>query len=372
MKYKSIVLALMIATGLAACSNEPKPEANPTSASTTQTDGANAPAAQPVTMEDRQLLERAQKIFKPLPTMDERKRLLLLDDAHIALGHQLYFDKRLSKNQNQSCNSCHDVANGGVDNLATSPGSIETKTGNRNSPTVLNAGLLDSQFWDGRAATLAEQAKGPLINPVEMALVDHSAVEDIVRADPTYVDVFATAFTDKQVNIENIATAIAAYEEMLLTPSPWDDYLKGNVAALNPQARAGLEKFMKYECTACHMGTTLGGNNFQKFGVLHPYWEHTGSASQDKGRYEVTGNEADMFVFRTPGLRNIADTAPYFHADTAPYFHDGSVDSLEKAVAIMGKIQLDVELSDADVADIVAFLKATSGQVDEKYRHAPK
>ncbi len=360
MKYKSIVLALMIAAGLTACSNESKPN---TGGANTEQKAAETTAAAPVTMEDRQLLEQARKLFKPLPTLDERKRLLILDDAHIALGHRLYFDKRLSKNQNQSCNSCHDVAKGGVDNLTTSPGSIETKTGNRNSPTVLNAGLLDSQFWDGRAATLAEQAKGPLVNPVEMALVDHAAVEDIVRADPDYVKAFEAAFTDKQVNIENIATAIAAYEEMLLTPSPWDDYLNGNTAALNAQEKAGLQKFIKFECTACHTGVTLGGNTFQKFGLIHPYWEHTGSRSQDKGRFEVTGNESDMFVFRTPGLRNVADTAPYFH--------DGSVDSLEKAVAIMGKIQLDAELSDADVADITAFLKATSGKVDEKYRHAP-
>lgn len=359
MKLYAMIFAMVV--GLTACSDTSKPA---DTAKKESADDAPKPT-EAITAEDRALLEKAQELFKPLPTAKERQNLLLIKDEHIALGHRLYFDERLSKNSNQSCNSCHDVAKGGVDNLPTSPGSVEGKHGDRNSPTVLNAGLQSSQFWDGRAENLAEQAKGPLVNPVEMALTDHAHVEQIVSSDPTYVQAFAQAFDDKKVSIDNIATAIASYEEMLLTPSAWDEYLKGKITALNSQQRSGLKKFIDHGCTACHVGVNLGGDTFQKFGLVKgPYWEFTGSKLHDTGRFEVTGKEQDKYSFRVSGLRNVADTAPYFH--------DGSVETLDKAVEIMAKTQLGIELSSEDISDIVAFLGATSGQVESIYQTAPQ
>ncbi|MDO4700059.1 MAG: cytochrome-c peroxidase [Moraxella sp.] len=352
---RTVFFASILTMALAACSDKPS-----------QDSSADVQPTKPtISADDRALLEKAQDIFKPLPTDNERKALLLLDEAHIALGHQLYFDERLSKNGNQSCNSCHDLAKGGVDNLPTSPGSVAGKFGNRNSPTVLNAGLQSSQFWDGRAADLAEQAKGPLINPVEMALKDHGEVERIVQSVPEYRQAFERAFADKKVSIDNIATAIAAFEEMLLTPSPWDSYLQGDVNALNAQQKAGLKKFIDHGCVACHTGVNLGGDTFQKFGLLKgPYWEFTGSTLKDTGRFEVTGAENDKYLFRVSGLRNIADTAPYFH--------DGSVATLDDAVDIMAKTQLGIELTPTDIKDIVAFLGSTSGKLPDIYQKAPQ
>lgn len=358
MKFNAVFASVLFALGLVACSDKPAPEPKIDTTS-------SAPVAENVSSEDRALLQKAQEIFKPLPTAEERKNLLLLSDAHIALGHRLYFDERLSKNGNQSCNSCHDLAKAGVDNLPTSPGSVAGKFGTRNSPTVLNAGLQSSQFWDGRAKDLGEQAKGPLINPVEMALKDHGEVEQIVQSVPEYAQAFANAFTDKKVSIDNIATAIASFEEMLLTPSAWDNYLKGDINALNAQQRAGLKKFIDHGCVACHTGVNLGGDTFQKFGLVKgPYWEFTGSTLKDEGRFEATGVESDKYAFRVSGLRNIANTAPYFH--------DGSIDTLEQAIDIMAKTQLGVELSQTDIQDITAFLKSTSGQLPEIYQKAPQ
>lgn len=362
MKRHIFLTALVLAIGLVGCSDTTQDGKTATQDGKTD---ATPNSSLTISPEDRMLLEKAQDIFKPLPTANERKALLVLDDTHIALGHQLYFDERLSKNGNQSCNSCHDLAKGGVDNLPTSPGSVAGKFGNRNSPTVLNAGLQNSQFWDGRAANLAEQAKGPLINPVEMALKDHGEVEHIVQSIPEYRQAFESAFANKQVNIDNIANAIASFEEMLLTPSAWDSYLQGDVNALNTQQKSGLKKFIDHGCVACHTGVNLGGNSFQKFGLVKgPYWEYTGSKRHDEGRFEVTGTANDKHLFRVSGLRNIADTAPYFH--------DGSVDSLEKAVDIMAKTQLGIELSPTDIKDIVAFLGSTSGKLPDVYQKAPQ
>ena len=209
--------------------------------------------------------------------------------------------------------------------------------GGRNSPTVLNAALQTSQFWDGRAKDLKEQAGGPLLNPVEMGLPNEQAAVDILKSIPAYVDEFAAAFADKAVSFDNITTAIAAFEQTLLTPSPWDDYLNGNINALTEQQRGGLKKFMDNGCIACHNGVNLGGNSFQKFGLVDgPYWKFTGSKAQDEGRFQVTQAESDKFVFRVPDLRNVANTYPYFH--------DGSIWSLEKAVEIMGQAQLGKQL----------------------------
>ena len=211
--------------------------------------------------------------------------------------------------------------------------------GGRNSPTALNAALLGSQFWDGRAVDVEEQAGGPLLNPVEMAMPSKEAVVAKLAHIPEYQKMFKDVYGDEkgQITFDNITHAIAAFERTLLTPTRWDDYLKGNISALNEQERKGLKSFMDNGCIACHAGVTLGGNSFQKFGLVDgPYWKFTGSKAQDEGRFQVTQAESDKFVFRVPDLRNVANTYPYFH--------DGSIWSLEKAVEIMGQAQLGKQL----------------------------
>lgn len=355
---------------LSACS-EPQGDVKTKGTSASQAQKASETTAQidllkPVSAdEDGKRLELARSIFKPLPSQDEINAKNPVTEAQINLGHQLYFDNRLSKNGNQSCNSCHNLARGGVDNLSFSPGS-EFSLGGRNAPTVLNAALQTSQFWDGRAKDLKEQAGGPLLNPVEMGLPDEQTAVNIVKSIPDYARQFNEAFPDSQgITFDQITTVIAAFEQTLITPSPFDDYLRGEVSALTEQQRRGLTKFIDNGCIACHKGVNLGGDSFQKFGLVDgPYWKFTGSVDQDEGRFQVTKVEDDKYVFRVPDLRNIANTYPYFH--------DGSVWSLEKAIEIMGQAQLGKKLPSEDIEDISAFLKSTSGTLHEKARLLPQ
>lgn len=253
-----------------------------------------------------------------------------------------------------------------MDNKPTSEGHNK-QFGARNSPTALNAFLLDSQFWDGRAKTVEDQAKGPLVNPVEMAMPDLAAVEKRVGEIAGYTEQFKTAYADKGgvANIDNIAHAIGAFERTLLTPSKWDNYLKGDVNALNEQEKRGVRKFMDNGCIACHTGVNLTNGTFQKFGLVKgPYWEYIKDPKQDTGLFEVTQKEADKYFFRVPQLRNIAKTAPYFH--------NGSVATLEEAVSIMGETQLGKTLPKEDVADIVAFLNTLTGEVPAEAQVVPE
>lgn len=272
----------------------------------------------------------------------------------VALGEKLYFDQRLSKNDSQSCNSCHNVkdGNGGVDNQPTSTGAFGKK-GGRNSPTVLNAGFHLAQFWDGRAADLQAQAKGPILNPVEMAMPNEKAVLDKLQKTE-YPDLFKKAFpgVDKPMTYDNLAEAIAAFERTFVTPSRFDDYLAGQDQALTDAEKAGLETFLKSGCTACHSGPVIGGNAYKKMGLVKPY------ETKDLGRFDVTKKEEDRFVFKVPSLRNIALTAPYFH--------DGQSATLEDAVTKMGVHQLGKNLSQEEVSSIVAFLKALTDKNREK------
>lgn len=274
----------------------------------------------------------------------------------VRLGKRLFFDKRLSKNNSQSCNSCHvvDQNRGGVDNEKTSPGAFG-KRGGRNSPTVLNAGFHLAQFWDGRAETLADQAKGPILNPIEMAMPSEAEVIQRLKADRRYVSQFRAAFPkDKEpVTYNNLAKAIAAYERTLVTHDRLDDFLKGSDKALTDRELEGLELFTQVGCTTCHNGPLVGGNGFRKLGILEPY-----SNAADKGRIEVTKDEADEYVFKVPSLRNIALTAPYFH--------DGKHETLASAVREMAWLQLGKKLDDQQVDAIVAFL----GSLSDKRRAA--
>lgn len=316
-----------------------------------------ASAVQTVGADDAALLARAQEIFAPLPDVAAHQAERGFTDEQVKLGQQLFFDPRLSLSGSISCNSCHGLATHGVDGKPTSPGH-EGQLGARNSPTVLNAALLGSQFWDGREPDVEAQAKGPMINPVEMAMPNHDAVEERLAKIPGYVEQFEKLYADKggKGTIDNIVHAIGAFERTLLTPSRWDEYLKGDVNALNEQERRGVKAFIDNGCIACHTGVNLGGDSFQKFGLVKgPYWDYIPSENHDEGLFEVTGKEEDKYFFRVSPLRNIAKTAPYFH--------NGSVEDLGKAVQIMAETQSGITLAQNDVDDIVAFLNALTGEV---------
>lgn len=300
------------------------------------------------------LMRSASRYFAPLPeTMPGAEKDTPL---RVALGKKLFFDKRLSINDSQSCASCHRLEEGfaGVDNLPTSPGAKGT-LGDRNSPTVLNAGFQRSQFWDGRAENLVEQAKGPILNPVEMGMPDEQTVENKIRGIEEYQQAFAETFPNSTpaITYQNIAEAIAAFERTLITPSRFDDFLKGDAKALTETEQRGLETFIKKKCRSCHDGALLGGESFEKLGDKNPY-----DNQKDQGLYALSKDENDRMVFKVAPLRNVALTSPYFH--------DGKIKSLEEAIRKMAKLQLDEELTDKEVADIAAFLKSLTDKNREK------
>ncbi len=299
------------------------------------------------------LEERAKAVFKPLSKTFDSKQNPITPEK-VALGKQLFFDTRFSKDQKISCNSCHDVSRGGADVNAFSIGHKGQK-GGRNAPTVFNAGVHFAQFWDGRAAALEEQAKGPVLNPVEMAMGGAEAVGTVLRSIPGYAALFQKAFPgDKEpITFENFARAIGAYERTLSTPSRFDAWLEGDAKALTDQEKAGLSLFLDTGCTTCHQGEGVGGSMFQKFGLVLPV-----PLLKDAGRYDVTKQEADRFFFKVPSLRNVEKTAPYFH--------DASAATLTEAIKVMGKHQLGKELGDAEVQSIIAFLKSLTGQASKE------
>ena len=301
------------------------------------------------------LMSRANRFFSPLPqTMPGSENDTL---ERIALGRKLYFEKRLSINDKQSCASCHILENGfaGVDNLPTSPGA-KGDMGTRNSPTVLNAGWQDSQFWDGRAEDLVEQAKGPILNPIEMGMPDEQTVENKIRKITEYQNDFTKVFPgEKQaITYQNIAEAIAAFERTLITPGRFDDFMNGDATALNEVEQRGLKAFMKLDCKSCHDGKLLGGESYEPLGKENPYENQA-----DQGMYTLTKDEDDRMFFKVAQLRNVALTAPYFH--------DGKIETLDEAVRKMGKLQLDEDLTDQQVSDIVSFLKALTDKGREQH-----
>ncbi len=283
----------------------------------------------------------------------------------VLLGKTLYHDNRLSMHNTQSCNTCHNVATYGVDNKPTSTGDLG-KNGNRNSPTSFNAALHIAQFWDGRMKDVEEQAGGPVMNPVEMNMPAEKEVLARLSKSEGYKKLFAAAFpTDKNpVNFTNMRNAIAAFERTLLTPSKFDKYLAGDSTALTDNEKNGLITFINTGCTTCHNGPLLGGNMFQKFPLIgSDYKTLTGSTIDDKGKMEVTKNEADKYIFKVPALRNISETWPYFH--------DGSVKELDKTINIMAKLELNKELTPEQTADMVVFLKALTGEVPPAAKEIP-
>ena len=303
------------------------------------------------------LRARVKPIFGSLPA-EVGNPANPVTEAKVELGRRLYFETRLSKANDISCNSCHDLARFGVDGEPTSPGH-EGQRGGRNSPTVYNAAAHVAQFWDGRAADVEEQAKGPILNPIEMAMDSEEAVLAVLAADPDYPALFAAAFADdaEPLSYDNLGRAIGAFERRLMTPSPVDAFLAGDDSALTEAQLTGLEEFARVGCATCHYGPAVGGAAFQKIGLIQPY------PTKDLGRFEVTGKESDKYVFKVPSLRNIAKTAPYFH--------DGSVSKLEEAIRLMARHQLGVELDDAQVASLAAFAGALTGEIDEDYVKQP-
>lgn len=283
-------------------------------------------------------------------------------EAKVELGKMLYMDPRFSSTGTVSCNSCHNVMEGGDDSRSVSMG-VHGKTGGRNAPTVWNAAFHSVQFWDGRENLLEDQAKGPVTNPVEMGMSDIEQAMNRVRAIPGYEAYFDKAFGENSMTVDNAAKAVAAFERTLITPnSAYDRYVKGDKKALSKQQAQGMQKFADLGCVVCHAGAAFNGpqNEFgEGFYAKFPIFTDKDyvnkyKLSDDIGREAVTGKKEDAHMFRVPTLRNITDTAPYFHT--------GSVNDLHEAVRIMAATQLNQKLSEQDTDDIVAFLEALTGE----------
>jgi cytochrome c peroxidase len=282
--------------------------------------------------------EPIQPIARPSPA----------DGRMVELGKKLFFEPRLSRSGFISCNSCHNLSMGGTDNVRSSIGH-QWARGPINAPTVLNASFNVAQFWDGRASDLKAQAGGPIANPGEMGF-SHEMAVDVLRSIPQYVDEFQRVFKKAPLDIDQVTQAIAEFEKTLVTPnSRFDKWLLGDTGALTPRELAGYQLFKNSGCVACHNGVAVGGNSFQKMGVVSPF----NSDSPSLGRYEVTKQEADKHHFKVPTLRNVELTYPYFH--------DGSAATLHEAVEVMGRIQLGRTFTADENGQIVAFLKTLTG-----------
>lgn len=312
---------------------------------------------------DAALLAQAQQLFKPLPK-DLATAERPVGPERVALGRVLFFEPRASLDGTVSCARCHLPALYGTDGLARSIG-VKDRPNPRNAPTVLNAALQPFAHWRGDRTSVEDQARKALVGPPSFGQPDVESAMKQLDAIPGYRALFQRAFPgDPQpVNADNWATAIGAFERTLVTPAPFDAYLKGKVSALSPTARAGLRSFIQLGCVSCHNGAGVGGALFQKFGVTGDYWKETGSKTPDKGRFDVTGNEADAYFFKVASLRNVAMTPPYFH--------DGSVATLPEAVRVMAKVQLGKELTPAELAPLVAFLESLTGPMPEAFATSP-
>ncbi|MGQ4272974.1 cytochrome-c peroxidase [Terrihabitans sp. B22-R8] len=296
----------------------------------------------------------ALEMFKPLPTVQPVPANNPITRDKVELGKMLFFDPRISSSHLLSCNTCHNVGIGGVDGLETSVGH-GWQRGPRNAPTVFNSFFNVAQFWDGRAEDLRTQAKGPIQAAVEMNATPERVLA-VLKSMPEYHERFKVAFPgeDDPITFDNVAKAIEVFEATLITPgSKFDQFLEGNVAALNDKEKQGLRLFIDSGCASCHNGVNVGGGDYFAFGVV----ERPGAEIlplNDKGRFAVTETASDEYVFRAPSLRNVALTAPYFHT--------GKVWDLEQAVEIMGTSQLGAELNKEQVGAIVAFLHTLTGE----------
>lgn len=299
------------------------------------------------------------KMFAPLPS-EVLPPSGSLSAQQIDLGRMLFYETRLSTDQKISCNTCHLLDKYGVDGEPTSGGHKGQK-GSRNSQTVYNAAGQVAQFWDGRAATVEEQAKGPVMNPVEMGMPNEKVVVVVLKSMPEYVQAFKASFPSEKdpVTFNNMATAIGAFERKLLTPSRWDKFLQGDLAALTPAEKTGFNTFISAGCQACHAGARVGGTMYQKLGMTKPFPDES-----DEGRFQVTKNEGDKMVFKVPSLRNIEKTGPYFH--------NGKVGTLTEAVQQMAEYEVGKKLTDTQIQSIVTWLKSLTGDLPLDYIKPPK
>lgn len=344
-------VATLMLGGAISCRRD-GPPASADSRAAVHSPSAPAPSARP--------LSRAElAVFAPLPSV-MRGTGPAPTPAQVALGRTLFYETRLSNGHDVSCNSCHALNGYGADGRRVSFGH-RGQTGDRNSPSVYNAAGQVAQFWDGRATTVEEQAKGPILNPAEMGMPDSGAVLAHMRETPAYVTAFRAAFPGERqpITYDNVGRAIGAFERGLVTPARWDKFLAGDSAALTPEEQRGAATFVRVGCAGCHNGPYVGGGSFQKLGLVRPWPTHA-----DSGRFEVTHQAGDLFVFKVAALRNVVMTGPYFH--------DGSVASLDSAIRLMGRHQLGVELADAQVRSIHAWLGALTGVLPERYIAEPQ
>lgn len=339
---RTLIYALIVTVLIGCGDNKQKKNSNTLSDTETTSDSF------------KKLNAQARQIFGVLPDAAENPDNITSAEK-VELGKTLYFDKRLSKDNTQSCNTCHDLNTFGVDNKSFSEGN-DGELGGRNSPTTLNAALHIAQFWDGREPDVEAQAGGPILNPVEMAMPSEQVVVERLSGIDEYVSLFAKAFPeDPFITYDNLKKALGAFERKLITPSKFDDYIAGNDDALNKKEKTGLQTFINSGCVACHSGNLLGGNMYQKFGLFGNYWDYTKSEKIDNGKHEVTKNETDKYFFKVPSLRNIEKTAPYFH--------DGSVQELDEAIRIIAKVQVNKDLTVKETGEIIDFLKTLTGEV---------
>ena len=297
--------------------------------------------------------DRAAEPVRPID------RELVTDPAKVALGKALYHDTRLSLDNTVSCATCHEIENAGVDNHQYSHG-VDDQLGGVNAPTVYNAVYNFVQFWDGRAKTLADQAAGPPLNPVEMASPSFDFIIAKLEADKPFAKEFAAVYPEG-ITEANITDAIEQYERTLITPdSRFDKWLRGDDAAISQEELEGYELFKKYDCATCHVGQNLGGLSYELMGLRNDYFADRGLelTNEDNGRFKETLNERDRHRFKVPGLRNVEHTWPYYH--------DGTRETLEDAVRDMGTYQSGVELTEAEVGKMVAFLKTLTGEYQGK------
>ncbi len=312
---------------------------------------------------DEELLKQAKQIFSPLPQVMSSEKNPVTPEK-VRLGKMLFYETRISVDGTVSCVRCHPIGLYAADGLKKSIGN-HYKLNPRNAPTVLNAAGQISAHWIGNRTDVEDQARQSVTGPPSFGMPSNEAVEAILRGIKGYNNLFKDAFPGESnpVTVDNFAKAVGAFERTLVTPSRFDSFLKGDIAALNGQERKGLRTYMEAGCIMCHAGPYAGGQMYDKFGIFEPYWKYTKSEPIDEGRYAVTKTEADKYVFKVPILRNVEKTTPYFH--------DGSVDKLEDAVWIMGKIQLEKDLSKSQVDEIVIFLKSLTGKIPEDALNVP-
>jgi cytochrome c peroxidase len=307
--------------------------------------------------ETDELTERANQVFGRLPPVMASEKNTVTHEK-VSLGKMIFYETRISVDGTVSCSRCHPFSLYAADGLRKSIGN-RCMVNPRNAPTILNAAAQISEHWIGNRTNVEDQARQSVVGPLSFGMSSPEEVEKKLKEIKGYDLLFKEAFPEDKdpVTVDNLAKAVGAFERTLVTPSRFDAFLAGNKDAIAEQEKKGLRAFMEVGCATCHSGAYVGGQMYQKLGLIEPYWKYTKSELIDVGRYAVTKSESDRYVFKVPVLRNVAKTPPYFH--------DGSVDDLETAEWIMGKAQLGKDLSKEELGDIKAFLESLTGRIPE-------